>query len=209
MSDLFVSDLNELTAPLGTDMMHVYRSSDSSDPDKRMLLDKLVLASGAQTIAGAKTLSALLTANAGVQFGATPKSTLNRFAQGQTWTPVITGSGSNPTITYGSQTGEYTWIGNVLFYRIVVTFGTPVSGGSGDVRVSLPQAVASSAPGVAVPQTVNLGSAEYISMSCNPTAGQSYAIIQAGVNGLSAQTLQCNQLAAFQIFSLGGFYFTS
>ncbi len=32
MSDLFLSDLNELTSPLGTDLMHVRRNSDTDDP---------------------------------------------------------------------------------------------------------------------------------------------------------------------------------
>jgi hypothetical protein len=58
------------------------------------------------------------------------------WSQG-TWTPEITGAGSNPTITYSTQDGKYTNIGDLCFwaYRIVVSSS---SGGSGGMRISLP-----------------------------------------------------------------------
>jgi hypothetical protein len=54
-----------------------------------------------------------------------------------TFVPAITGSVSNPTITYGNVGGSYIKIGNVVcaWYAIQVT---TIAGGSGDIRVTLP-----------------------------------------------------------------------
>jgi len=63
-------------------------------------------------------------------------NTLDDYEEG-TWTPTITGSTSNPSVTYSNQEGFYCKIG-----RTVVASGRFVtsawSGGSGDLRVSLP-----------------------------------------------------------------------
>ena len=58
------------------------------------------------------------------------------YAEG-TWTPVVTSSGSNPTVSYTTQTGYYTRIGRMVFCQIVLNFDITV-GGTGAVVVSLP-----------------------------------------------------------------------
>ena len=76
----------------------------------------------------------LTTSNAGITFNnssALTNSTLNDYETG-TWTPTFAGSGSNPTITYSTQNGYYTKIGNLVYltFRIGVS---STSGGSGNL----------------------------------------------------------------------------
>jgi len=60
-------------------------------------------------------------------------NTLDDYEEG-TWTPVITGSGTNPTVSYTGQSGRYTKIGRVV--SVTCQLGTAtISGGSGDLRV--------------------------------------------------------------------------
>lgn len=54
-----------------------------------------------------------------------------------TWTPVITASGSNPTPVYTVQSGSYTKKGREVTATFQVQYSS-ISGGSGDVRFSLP-----------------------------------------------------------------------
>jgi hypothetical protein len=68
-----------------------------------------------------------------------------------TWTPVITGSASNPTLTYVIQGGVYRVVrtsaaNNIIVARFYV-YVTAASGGSGDLRVSLPVAAAAEVHG--------------------------------------------------------------
>jgi hypothetical protein len=61
---------------------------------------------------------------------------LDDYEEG-TWSPAITGSSSNPTLTYASQVGTYTKIGNLVNFSLLLVTAT-YSGGSGDLRISLP-----------------------------------------------------------------------
>lgn len=67
---------------------------------------------------------------------------LNSYEQG-IWTPSFVSTGTQPTISYSVQSGNYTKIGRL----VTVNFGTntsSVSGGSGELRISgLPFSVAS------------------------------------------------------------------
>jgi len=60
------------------------------------------------------------------------------------YTPVITGSVSNGTFTYGTQVGRYVAIGNIRVVYFQVTW-TAATIGSGDIRLSLPVSVDASA----------------------------------------------------------------
>lgn len=65
---------------------------------------------------------------------------LNDYETG-TWTPTIGGSGSNPTATYSTQVGNYTKIGNMVYFVARIGLAT-YSGGSGTVLLrGLPFAV--------------------------------------------------------------------
>jgi hypothetical protein len=71
----------------------------------------------------------------GIVFGSTASAahTLDDYEEG-TWTPTLLGSTSNPTVSYTTQSGYYTKIGNAvsLFCRLQTS---AVSGGSGHARV--------------------------------------------------------------------------
>lgn len=82
------------------------------------------------------------TAGKGIDFSANGGDVLSQYDEG-TWTPVITGSSSNPTVTYGLQRGKYVRVGNVVTASLLLTWSA-ISGGSGDVRISLPIAGESS-----------------------------------------------------------------
>lgn len=96
----------------------------------------------APTLVGDVTLSTgnvvIGTSGKGIDFSATPGTgTSELFADYEegTFTPTYTGSGSNPTVTYSTQSGVYTKVGRLVTYRIgLVT--TTSSGGSGNLGIS-------------------------------------------------------------------------
>jgi hypothetical protein len=110
---------------------------------------KFVEATGAETIAGVKTFSNQpvfsagidLSSNGQIKFPASQNAssdanTLDDYEEG-TWTPVITGSGSNPTVTYSLQSGNYVKVGSLVKASFSVYVNT-TSGGSGYAIISLP-----------------------------------------------------------------------
>jgi hypothetical protein len=116
------------------------------------------------------------TSGAGITFPATQSAstdanTLDDYEEG-TWTPVITGSSSNPTITYGVQNGFYCKIGRTVIAQGRISTSA-WSGGSGDLRVSLPF-TANSTSGYRA-----AGSCSYI---LNITNGGSAFVPQVGEN---------------------------
>lgn len=61
-------------------------------------------------------------------------NTLDDYEEG-TWTPTLTGTGSNPTGTaQPNNFGHYTKIGNVVIFRCNIAFNG-ISGGSGNLRI--------------------------------------------------------------------------
>jgi len=82
------------------------------------------------------------TAGKGIDFSADPSAagmTSELFADYEegTYTPVITASVSNPTPVYTVQSGSYTKKGREVTATFQVQYSS-ISGGSGDVRFSLP-----------------------------------------------------------------------
>ena len=66
-------------------------------------------------ISGTLTSTGLITASAGVAIGGTGSAnTLDDYEEG-TWTPLFKATSSNPTISYDTQLGFYTKIGNLVF----------------------------------------------------------------------------------------------
>ena len=61
-------------------------------------------------------------------------NTLDDYEEGD-WTPTITGSSSNPTVTYTQQRGRYTKIGRIVSVTCQISTSA-LSGGSGDLRIS-------------------------------------------------------------------------
>jgi hypothetical protein len=97
----------------------------------------------AQSFTGDQTLSTgnlvIGTSGKGIDFsivvhsGSTSKL-LSDYEQG-TFTPVWTGSTTNPTVTYSTQTGQYTKIGNVVYFNLSLVT-TAATGGSGNLVIT-------------------------------------------------------------------------
>jgi len=71
----------------------------------------------------------------GVYLGGTGSANkLDDYEEG-TWTPTITSSGTNPTVTYSAQAGKYTKVGNMvtIFCRLDIN---TYSGGTGVAKLS-------------------------------------------------------------------------
>jgi hypothetical protein len=72
----------------------------------------------------------------GTQSASSDANTLDDYEEG-TYTPTFGGTSSNPTVTYTTQSGAYTKIGNMVYLcaRIVIS---AVAGGSGALQISVP-----------------------------------------------------------------------
>ena len=78
------------------------------------------------------------TSGSGVTFPATASAssdanTLDDYEEG-TWTPVVNGFISNPTMSYLFQLGTYTKVGRLVVFELLVR-GQRVSGGSGRIYI--------------------------------------------------------------------------
>ena len=86
--------------------------------------------------AGNPTLSLTSTIQiSGISFDS-GTNTLSNYSTG-TFTPVITGGTSNPTVSYSLQIGRYTRIGNRVVVSSTVTCSS-ASGGTGAIQISFP-----------------------------------------------------------------------
>jgi hypothetical protein len=74
-------------------------------------------------------------ATAGPNFPAIGTSELLADYEEGTWTPTITGSSSNPTVTYGLQRGVYSKVGRLVTATAYLSWSA-FSGGSGDCYIS-------------------------------------------------------------------------
>lgn len=88
------------------------------------------------------TDNVVMAAGKGIDFTANGGDVLSQYDEG-TYTPVFTASSSNPTVTYSLQRGRYTKIGNVVTVSAFIGWSS-ISGGSGDLRISIPFAGESS-----------------------------------------------------------------
>lgn len=156
----------------------------------------------ASLLALAQTYSALKTFSAGINLG--QASNLSVYEEG-TWTLVITGSVSNPTITYTAQNGKYTRIGNILFYTGFLTINT-ISGGSGDVRVSLPVTVAGPAYGICLTSGVDLA-ATPSSLIFVANLGTQIGNVLTVHDNAGLAVVNISGLAAGDRLDITGFYF--
>lgn len=103
-----------------------------------------------------------------------------------TFTPTVTASTSNPTVTYTTQTGRYTRIGNRVYTTITLVLAT-YSAGTGDVQISgLP--VTSSSSNVAV-GAIYCDNVTFATTYINPVlAGSSTDIKIIGTTSASGST---------------------
>ena len=117
------------------------------------------------------------TSGAGITFPATVSAssdanTLDDYEEG-TWTPVISADTAPSSVTYSTQSGFYTKIGNVVYVRFRVTFG--FSGGSGALRITgLPFTAASGTNPKASVQQDNITYTGYTYLECGASGGVTY-----------------------------------
>jgi hypothetical protein len=139
MADKKISALTSATTPLaGTEVLPIVQSGATvkvavSDLTAgRAISATSVTASTGNFVVG--------TSGQGVDFSATPgtgtSELFNDYEIG-TWTPGISGSVSNPTVTVASSEtgGRYTKIGNTVFFSFEYRWSA-ISGGSGDVSIT-------------------------------------------------------------------------
>jgi hypothetical protein len=67
------------------------------------------------------------------QVASADANTLDDYEEG-TWTPILNGSGSTPTVTYSNRYGSYTRIGRMVYISFRIQVAT-ISGGSGSLQV--------------------------------------------------------------------------
>jgi hypothetical protein len=94
---------------------------------------------GLQTINGVKTFTDTIIVNKGIRFPATQSlstnaNTLDDYEEG-TFTPILEGQISNPTVTYTSQIATYNKIGRLVTFEILLR-ANRTAGGSGRIRIA-------------------------------------------------------------------------
>lgn len=92
--------------------------------------EPVILTHGSGTVEDLRMTSSGISFDGGTDF-------LGVYDQG-TWTPALTGSSGAPTtITYGSQVGSYTRVGNLVYVSAIVSVATfTLGGGSGDLTMT-------------------------------------------------------------------------
>jgi hypothetical protein len=120
--------------------------TDTADAAVNFVTTALMDSAGNTTFNGNISVggATVTTSGTGITFPATQSAssnanTLDDYEEG-TWTPVFTGvGGTNPTVTYGGQSGTYTKIGNRVIWELTV-YTSAATGGSGALAISLPLA---------------------------------------------------------------------
>lgn len=153
-----------------------------------------------------------IVARAGITLG-TDATVLENYTE-STWTPEITPTtGSFTTLTYTTQTGKYTRIGNVVYYSAYIAINAFTIGtGSGSARFSLPVAVlnatAANATGTIFMSGVDLG-ASTRSLAFFPATNTTIGTIYETQDDGAVTTTQCSALAAGDTIAYAGFYFAA
>jgi hypothetical protein len=125
-----------------------------------------------------------------------------------TFTPtLIPGSGSFTTITYGSQSGEYVQLGNVVWFSIAISLTAFVVGtatGSNLLIGTVP-----ALGGTTIPQcSILLSNVTFVGSPTAQANGTNFVIIQS-VSGTGGTPITCDKLTSSSIIRLSGLYFTS
>ncbi len=128
---------------------------------------------------------------AGISFDS-GTNTLNSYTRGN-WTCTITGSGSNPTVTYTDNSGTYLKIGRLVWAEMFIRVNT-ISGGSGNVVLNgFPFTTSASSARAAVTVSgITFTGAPYIFMNSNATT----AGVQFSTSGSTPTALAVSSLAA-------------
>jgi hypothetical protein len=164
------------------------------------LLD--TLESGYVGLAGDESVAGVKTFQDGISLG---NETLSVYDTG-TYSPVITGSTGNPTLTYTTQIGRFTQIGDRVDYFIRIAINNISVAGTGDLRISLPSVASNAHPatvsvnGVDVPGTS-------VNMMFRTVTGQAYGIIVANQDNAAEQVVPVTAIANGDGILIQGVYF--
>lgn len=134
MADKKISQLTAATTPLaGSEVLPIVQGGATVKVSvDNLTTGKVVPANGIQF--------------PGTQVASAGANTLDDYEEG-TFTPYFICDGGNPTVTYSTQSGYYTKIGNMVFIGISLVINT-TSGGSGQLRIGgLPFTAKSGPPG--------------------------------------------------------------
>jgi hypothetical protein len=148
------------------------------------------------------------TAGKGIDFSANGGDVLSQYDEG-TYTPVITASSSDPTVTYTRQRGKYVRVGNVVTISVDLIWSA-ISGGSGDVRLSLPFAGESSVGASGAGPIAVLDGVTFAALrtfcSVQPQASVLYANLPQAGSAVSTTNTTVAQLSASGRFVLSCTY---
>jgi hypothetical protein len=206
MADKKISALTSASTPLaGTEVLPIVQSGSTV---KVAVSD---LTAGRAISATQLTLSAgnVIVANGyGVDFSATPGTgTSELFADYEegTFTPAWTGSGGNPTVTYTTQTGQYTKIGNVVYFNLTLN-SSAQSGGSGNLGVSgLP--FTSARQGTSYPTFVYNFLSSALAPKQPSVTGTTLLCYTNNTDNTNALTTALTGSGGSVYFTVGGFYY--
>ena len=138
------------------------------------------------------------TAGKGIDFSANGGDVLSQYDEG-TYTPVFTASSSNPTVTYGLQRGKYVRVGNVVTVSAFISWSA-ISGGSGDLRISLPFAGESSVGASGAGSISSLDGITFAALrtfcSFQPQANVLYGNLPQTGSGVSSSNTTIAQMAS-------------
>lgn len=141
--------------------------------------------------AGVATFSGSAVFSAGLNFGG--DNLVHYDENPVNWVPVITTTGTQPTVGYGSRQGRYTRIGNQVSFQAWITISSYGSG-TGSVRISLPIAPNSDYIGL-----VFYGGA----LTCICKSGQLYAELYASTGSAFPST----SISAGTVLYYSGVYY--
>lgn len=133
------------------------------------------------------------------------------IATSGTWLPEITGSTSDPTVTFTVQAGKWREINGIRFISFDITINT-YSGGSGQLRISLPSPVAAGSPNgarmaVSISNVDTPNSAVNVIFQGSP--GNSYGLLISAHDVGAATAFTTAALSAGDIINASGWYFVN
>lgn len=166
--------------------------------------------SGTNTFNAAVMVNALLTTNGQVAFPATQNpsadaNTLDDYEEG-TFTPALSFGGGSTGLTYGSRAGQYTKIGNMVWFDIQITL-TARGSSTGDAEISgLPFTSAATGTGVVMFGSYTaFQSLTSMPFGRVPPSGTSISLRTSG-GATSHALMQHTNLNTTSSFTLSGYY---
>lgn len=142
-----------------------------------------------------------------INFGGT---SLSNYVEG-TFTPTLTGSGANPTsITYSSNVGKYTRIGNIVHWTVNINVSAlTIGSASGSLQISgLPIAAGATVTSMG---SCAVGAVTFVGSFLTPAivAGASVINLYQTISTLNIGVLAITGISSTTVIDASGFYFTS